>query len=173
MALKRSAADMEEPCGEPSSGSGDVPLTRDDVSEIIRLEVKKALREAMEAARRTAPIEVIFNPVYEDPELEEISIKLQGDEGKKIMKEKGHTCTSHFLKQMRLAKCCKGAFSHAFAKELRARKIRECREQKTKVYTHETFKVWRPAYMAEDRPLMETTFEDMQGRLKEIHKRHA
>ena len=173
MASKRSAADMEEPCGEPSRSSGDTPLTREDISQIIQDEVKKALQAAMAAARLTTRIEVIFNAICEDPELEEIGIKLQGDEGKKIMKEKGHTFTSHFLKQMRVAKCCKGAFGLAFTKELRVRKIRECREQKTKVYLHEVFNMWRPAYMAEDRPLMETTFEDMQERLECIHKRHA
>jgi hypothetical protein len=173
MPSKRSAADMEEPCGEPSRSSGDAPLTREDISQIIQDEVKKALQAAMAAARLTTRIEVIFNAICEDPELEEIGIKLQGDEGKKICAEKGYIATSHFLKQMRVAKCCKGAFTLAFTKELRARKIRECREQKTKVYLLEVFNMWRPAYMVEDRPLMETTFEDMQERLEDIHKRHA
>ena len=50
MAVKRSADDMEEPCGQASSSSGDRPITRDDVEHLIRKEVKKALAEAMAAA---------------------------------------------------------------------------------------------------------------------------
>ena len=53
MAVKRSADDMEEPCREASSSSGDRPMTRDDVEHLIRKEVKKALAEAMEAAAKS------------------------------------------------------------------------------------------------------------------------
>ena len=90
MASKRSAADMEEPCGQASSSSGDRPMTRDDVEHLIRKEVKKALTEAMEAARQTTRIEVVFDPKCEDPELEEIGHKLVGDEGKRIIQERAY-----------------------------------------------------------------------------------
>ena len=130
MASKRSAADMEEPCGQASSSSGDRPMTRDDVEHLIRKEVKKALAEAMEAARQTTRIEVVFDPKCEDPELEEIGHKLVGDEGKRIIQEKGLLPISHFLKvALSAQKCCQGSFKHAFTMAMKARKIRECHEQ--------------------------------------------
>jgi len=174
MASKRSAADMEEPCGQASSSSGDRPMTRDDVEHLIRKEVKKALTEAMEAARQTTRIEVVFDPKCEDPELEEIGHKLVGDEGKRIIQEKGLLPISHFLKvALSAQKCCQASFTHAFTMAMKARKIRECHEQNTKVYLQQSFQMWRPAYMREDRPLMEAVFEEMQDKLASIHERHS
>ena len=174
MAVKRSADDMEEPCGQASSSAGDKPMTRDDVEKIVRSEVKKALADAMEAARQRTRIEVVFDSKCEDPELDEIGHKLMGDEGKRIILEKGILPISHFLKVALSAQlCCKGQFTHAFTMAMKARKIRECHEKNTKVYLQESFNMWRPAYMREDRPLMEAVFEEMQDKLATIHDRHS
>ena len=56
---------------------------------------------------------------------------------------------------------------------MKARKIRECHEKNTKVYLLPSFQMWRPAYMREDRPLMEAVFEEMQEDLTKIHGRHS
>lgn len=174
MASKRSAADMEEPCGQPSSSSRDRPLTLEDIEPIIKREVKNALTAMMDEARKTARIEVVFNPVCEDPELEEFGHKLEGEEGKRMIKEKGFLPITHFLKvALQAQQCCKGSFTHYFTREMKARKIRECREQKKKVYLKKEFGMWRPAYMEEDRALMETVFDEMQGKLASIHAHHA
>ena len=77
MASKRSAADMEEPCGQASSSARVHALTVEDIEPIIIREVKKAFAAAMEEARKTTRIEVVFIPKCEDPELEEIGQKLQ------------------------------------------------------------------------------------------------
>ena len=174
MEIKRPAANMEEPCGQPSSSSGGRPFTLEDIEPIIKREVKKALTTMMDEARKTARIEVVFNPVCEDPELEELGHKLEGEEGKRIIQEKGFMPITHFLKvALQAQSCCKGSFTHYFTREMKARKIRECREQNTKVYLKKEFGMWRPAYMQDDRPLMETVFDEMQDKLASIHERHS
>ena len=88
-------------------------MTRDDVKHIVQNEVKKALEEAMEAARKRTRIEVVFNPICEDPELEEIGHKLEGDEGKRIIQEQKFLPITHFLKvALQAQPCCKGSFTH-------------------------------------------------------------
>jgi len=174
MDSKRCAANMEEPCGQPSSNSGDRPFTLGDIEPIIKREVKKALTAMMDEARKTARIEVVFNPICEDPELEEIGHKLEGEEGKRIIQERGILPISHFLKvALQAQQCCKGSFTHYFTREIKARKIRECSESDTKVYLKKEFAMWRPAYMNDDRPLMEAVFDEMQGKLASIHAHHA
>ena len=173
MASKRSAADMEESCGQASSSTADNHLTLKDIEPIIQREVKKALTAAMAEARKTARIEVIFTPKCEDPELEEIGQKLEGEDGRRIMQEKGLLPISHFLKTTPVQKCCKGAFTYAFTKAMKVRKISECREQNKKAFLRDQLQMWRIAYMREDRALMEKVFEEMQDTLAIIHERHA
>jgi hypothetical protein len=173
MALKRSADDMEEPRGQLSSSSTDKPLTLQDIEPIIKREVKKALVAMMEEARKTTRIEVLFNPRCEDPELEEISHKLEGEDGKRIIQELGLLPITHFLKvALSEQQCCKGPFTHAFTRAMKTRKISECHEKNTKAYVKEQYQMWRIAYMREDRPLMEAVFEEMQETLASIHQRH-
>ena len=173
MDSKRSAADMEEPCGQPLASPGDKPLTVDDIEPIIRREVKRALTAIMEEARKTTRIEVLFNPKCEDPELEDIGHRLEGEEGKRIIQEKGLLPITHFLKApLSQQQCCKGQFQYKFTRVVKARKILECREGNKKVYLHFQHQMWRPAYMQEDRALMEKVFEEMQDTLASIHQRH-
>ena len=165
---------MEEPCGQPSSSSRDRSFTVEDIEPIIKREVKKALTAMMDEARKTARIEVVFNPICEDPELEEIGHKLEGEEGKRIIQEKGFLPITHFLKvALQAQQCCKGSFAHYFTREVKARNIRECREHETKVYLKKEFGMRRPAYMQEDRPLMEAVFDESQGKLASIHAHHS
>ena len=112
MTVKRSADDMEEPCGQASSSSGDRPMTRDDVEHLIRKEVKKALAEAMDAARQTTRIEVVFDPKCEDPELEEIGHKLVGTKGNASSRKRAFYPSATSSKWLFRRKCVAKGNSH-------------------------------------------------------------
>ena len=133
----------------------------------VRVEVLEAVSEVKEVARATTRIEFTrgVNP-KSSAELLALGNVLEGDEGKRIIREEKMLSVSDFRKQnlppnKKLRLC-------VFSRKLKAAKLQQCREHGTKPYLQNTQGEYRIAYMEADRELMQTVLAEMIGPVPEV-----
>ena len=165
--------------GEAVEASGDIgrsgssPISLDNVRAMISEAIKdmnlvskedltKAFEDTLVKARETMRIDHTrgVNP-KSSAELEKLGIRLEGDEGKRIITEQMMLPVSDFLRD-NVPKDKKVSVSW-FARKLKARKLQKCATDGTKPYLQHHMGEFRIAYMEADRPLMQTVLAQMIG----------
>lgn len=155
---KRSAAEMDEGCG--SDGSAELKgFIRAEFAK-FRHEILDAVAEVRDVARATTHICHVrgVNP-KSSAKLLATGIRLEGDEGARIIREERMLAVSDFLKQnagkyIKLSICW-------FSRRLKARKLEKCEKDCTRPYLQHHMGEYRIAYMEADRALMQELLTEM------------
>jgi hypothetical protein len=179
---KRPAAALEADCGDlgmqiergesngsPGSSVISVDTVRAMISEAIKEmnlvskeDLTAAFDETLAQARATMRIDHTrgVNPKA-SLELDKIGIRLEGEEGVRIIKEQKMLPVSNFLKE-NVPKDKKVSASW-FSRKLKALKLQQCDRDGDKPYLQYHMGEHRIAYMEADRPLMEELLNEMLG----------
>ena len=131
-----------------------------DMNLVSKADLTAAFDETLEKARATMRIDHTrgVNP-KSAAELEKQGIRLEGEEGKRIILEEKMLAVSDFLRQT-LPKEKKVSFPW-FARRLKAQKLEQCARDGTKPYLQHHMGEYRIAYMEADRPLMVAVLAQM------------
>ena len=156
-----------------SGRSGSSAISLDTVKAMISEAIKgmnlvskedlnAAFEDTLVKARETMRIDHTrgVNP-KSSAELEKLGIRLEGEEGKRIIEEQMMLPVSDFLKG-NVPKDKKVSVSW-FARKLKARKLQQCATDGTKPYLQHHMGEFRIAYMEADRPLMQIVLAQMIG----------
>jgi hypothetical protein len=169
----RTFGEAVEASGESNGGSGSSAISLDSIKAMISEAIKDmnlvskedlnaAFDDTLVKARETMRIDHTRGVTPKSSaELEKLGIRLEGEEGKRIIEEQKMLPVSDFLKG-NVPKDKKVSVSW-FARKLKARKLQQCATDGTKPYLQHHMGEFRIAYMEADRPLMQIVLAQMIG----------